>query len=527
MINIKLERVIKDEKSYQEKLADKKSATLLKEEAHNHWGALKKEDIENNGYISIDIFNNQKSYQDYVSTTIASYDSNTEEQLFKMAKFKFKNKQIITIGNRVIVGSRGIREPEEWRQLGFDIVKYVRANFPNVRYAILNRKVNQKTKQFFEGMYLAEYKFDKYKSKKTIVPDLIMLVSGDLKKGDEIKSRTSIFNVIKEAKQKVNGQFLARNWVNTTPEEANSETISRDIEDKFRNNKNIEVKVYGDEELEALKMNGHLTVNRASKFEARVVRITYTPTDFVKNKDNKVIVGVGKGLTYDSGGLSIKPGNAMTTMKADKGGAMALYGLSDILAKRGGNNKVVLYMAFAENMISPDSYRPDDVVTFRNGVKAHIKNTDAEGRVVIFDSLCLAQDENPDLDEIFSIATLTGAAVYQFGDEAAGMVSKNEKLFDKFFEIGKVEDEIFCEAKLHKFMTDGIDDKVADISNTGTPNQGCQKAGMFLMKAIKKKNIKKYIHLDVAGPTFVEKPFGTNPEHATGFAVRTLFEIYR
>jgi leucyl aminopeptidase len=217
----------------------------------------------------------------------------------------------------------------------------------------------------------------------------------------------------------------------------------------------------------------------------------------------------------------------MTNMKSDKGGAIALYGFADILAKRSGDNKVVLYLAFAENMINQDSYRPDDVVVQKNGVTAHIKNTDAEGRVVIHDSLTLAQEENPDFDEIFSIATLTGAAVYQFGNEAAGMVSKNEKLFEPFYEKGKIEDEVFCEARLHKFMLNGINDEVADISNTGTPNQGCQKAGLYLMSSIQKKNIKKYIHLDIAGPTFVEKPFGTNPIGATGFGVRTLFEVYK
>jgi len=413
MLNIKLERVVINKNSYQEELAINKSIGLLGKEAHNHWGGVKEGDLSKAGHVVIDLFNDMKSYSKYKESTMADFDKEGERVLFKMGNFSFKKGSIFVLGNQIVIGSDGVKDAEDWRQLGFDTIKFVRKTFPNASYAILNRLVNKDTKQFFEGMYLSEYKFDKYKSVKKVIRDLTLLVSGELDKDNMVNDRTDIFKTIKEAKQKVNAQFLARDWVNTTPEDANSKTITEDIVDKFKDNKSIDVVVYEKKELEKMRMNGHLTVNRASKFEPKVVRITYTPKDFVKNKDNKIIVGVGKGLTYDSGGLSIKPGASMTTMKADKGGAMALFGLADILAKRGANNKVVLYLAFAENMISPDAYRPDDVVVFRNGKTAHIKNTDAEGRVVIFDSLCLAQDQNPDLDEIFSIATLTGAAVYQ------------------------------------------------------------------------------------------------------------------
>jgi leucyl aminopeptidase len=524
MINIKLERKTESNIMFTDKYNMVNGNGV--ENASEYFVGLKKDETNKYKMVRVRLHSNKKDL--IKSIEKENKETNDYVENIKMSGFKFKKNTFLRHNNNeIIVGSKGVKEAEDWRDLGFKMIKEIRKNFPKCKNVRLERVVDINSKQFFEGIFLADFKFEKYKTVKTSITDINFLVSQRfLDNKNFIIQRNELLEIIKEAKQKVSAQNLARRWVNTTPEEANSETISEEIVKKFKFNKEIKVEVYNQEKLEKLKMNGQLTVNRASKFEAKVVKITFEPKNFNRSK-NKVILGVGKGLTYDSGGLSIKPTEYMTNMKSDKGGAIALYGFADILAKRSGDNKVVLYLAFAENMINQDSYRPDDVVVQKNGVTAHIKNTDAEGRVVIHDSLTLAQEENPDFDEIFSIATLTGAAVYQFGNEAAGMVSKNEKLFEPFYEKGKIEDEVFCEARLHKFMLNGINDEVADISNTGTPNQGCQKAGLYLMSSIQKKNIKKYIHLDIAGPTFVEKPFGTNPIGATGFGVRTLFEVYK
>jgi len=527
MINVKIERSTKvNEIPF--------SNIMLKENAYkkglpnagNYFKGITQEQTSEDKMVRIKLYSDKSTFLKDLKTDGLEIDE--YKSAMHICGFKFKKGSFMKFNNNeVLVGSGGVKSQSDWRQLGFDIIKYIRKTFPKCTTIRLERVVDSNSKQFFEGLFLADYNFQKYKTKKKKVRDINFLVTPLIEENKNVKlQRETFVDCIKEASRKVVGQNLTRDWVNTTPEEANSITITDYIKSRFNGKKNIEVKVYEKEDLEKLNMVGHLTVNRASKFPPRVVRITYTPKNF-NEKENKVIVAVGKGLTYDSGGLSIKPGNHMTNMKCDKGGAMTLYGFADVLSRNNGKNKVVMYLAFAENMISPDSYRPDDVVIHKNGVTSHIKNTDAEGRVVMFDSLCLAQEENPKIDTIFSIATLTGAAVYQFGNEAAGMVSKNNDLFKPFEEIGEIEDEIFCEAKLHKFMLDGVNDDFADISNTGTPNQGCQKAGLYLMNAITKKNIKKYIHLDIAGPTFVEKPFGTNPSGATGFGVRTLYEVFK
>jgi leucyl aminopeptidase len=486
-------------------------------------------EVSNNNTVKISVFRDLKSL-------INPMDKNLKEKILEqieLTNFSFKkNTYMIFDNNNMIVGSKGIKTKEDWRMLGFNLINYVRKTFGKCSNIIFEREVDINSKQFFEGLFLADYSFTKYKTKHTPIRDIDFYIfpkkidKNKIEKEEHLKIKKSFENMLKITKQKIASQNLIRDIVNTTPEDSNSETIYESIVKRFKDKNNLTVTEYNEEKLKELHMNGHLAVNKSSKFPAKVVKITYEPKNFSK-ETGKIVLGVGKGLTYDTGGLSLKPAAHMTTMKADKSGAITLFGLADILSHSNSQNKVVLYLAFAENMINEDSYRPDDVVIHKNGVTSHIKNTDAEGRVVIFDSLVLAQEENPDFDEIFSIATLTGAAVSQFGNEAAGMVSQNTKLMEKYISTGIIEDEIFCEAKLHKFMMDGIDDDLADISNTGTPNQGCQKAGLYLTKAIKKKNIKKYIHLDIAGPAFVDKHFGTNPKGATGFALRTLFEILK
>ena len=516
MINIRLEKKEIENILFIERFNNKKEIELK-----SYFSKLSKK-YNRNEILRISLFNNKKEFM----KTVAEQSKESAESKIKMSKYNFKKHQFLMLDNRLVVGTKGVSSPEDWRQLAFNLVKYIRKELPMCSIVYLDRKVTIKSKQFFEGLYLADYKFNKYKSKKTPLTDLDFLVTQDFESEIDIMSqRNELLEVINEAKCKANSQQMVRDLVNTTPEDINPESMIDISMKKFGLSTNIKVEIYDEEKLQKLNMKGHLTVNRGSKYKANLIKFTYEPKDFDR-ENNKVILGVGKGLTYDTGGLSLKPSGAMTTMKADKSGAMTLYGLANLLSKQGSKNKVILYLPLAENAVSSESYRPDDVIVHKNGVTSHIKNTDAEGRIVLMDSLILAQEENPDFDEIFSIATLTGSAIVQFGNEAAGMVSQNEELFEKFLEKGVIEDEIFCEAKLHKFMMDGIKDNIADITNIGTPNQGCQKAALYLMAGIKKKNLKKYIHLDIAGPAFVDKAFGTNVEGATGFGLRTLFEVY-
>ena len=418
--------------------------------------------------------------------------------------FTGKKGEIVISGKRLIVGINGVKTSDDWRVLGTKITTKLKAI--KVKSATIN--VPKKCQAFVEGLQLGDYEFTYKSEKKKSTLKTINLVS-----------KSNISKTVNKAITAANAQCLTRDWVNTTPEDANSDTIERAVRKMFKGT-DIVVDVYGEKELKKLNMNGHLAVNRASRHKAKTIKLTYTPKNFKKH-----IVAVGKGLTYDSGGLSIKPGNHMTTMKSDKAGAMTVWGLMKYLSKNGSKNKVTVYMGIAENMIDGSAYKPDDVLTMKNGKTVHVKNTDAEGRLVLFDNLCLAQDENKKIDALYSLATLTGAEVYQFGEEAAGLVGFNDKMKKVIQKAGDKAGEIFMDAAFHKYMMDAVDDDLADLSNTGTPNMGCQKAGLFLTKAITKKNKKKFTHIDIAGPAYTKKAWGYNPVGGTGFGVRTLIEL--
>jgi leucyl aminopeptidase len=409
--------------------------------------------------------------------------------------------------NRIVVGTKGIKDGEDWRELGVKVVQFIKSIKVKSAYIDLPEKCGE----FVEGLQLGDYEFNKYKSnpKKSTLKTIY------------VGSEYEISDTIRESIEKADATCLTRDWVNTTPEDANSFTIEQAVKKMFKGTL-IDVEVYEESFLREKGMNAHLAVNRASRHKAITIKLTYEPKKYSKHH-----VFVGKGLTYDSGGLSIKPGNHMTTMKADKAGAMTVWGMMKYLSDNKSPNKVTAYLGIAENMINGTAYKPDDVLTAMNGKTIHIKNTDAEGRLVLFDNLCLAQHQNKDIDTIHTLATLTGAAVYCFGDEAAGLVSYNDKLKKRVQKAGEKAGEVFMDAAFHRYMMDGVDDTLADLSNTGSANMGCQKAGLFLTNAITKKNKQKYIHWDIAGPAFVPKAFGHNPSDATGFGVRTLIEFIK
>jgi leucyl aminopeptidase len=423
----------------------------------------------------------------------------------------FNFAQDIIIDNKnIVVGIKNIKTKDQWRKLGFEITKKVKSLFNEINIEV----PNSNSQEFIDGLLLGSYVFNKYKSNKIPIDTKLKTIYISSKDGKSLKS------IINNANIKVRSQFLTRDLVNNTAEDAQSSSIEKRVIKEFKNNKNIKITIYNEKDLKKFNMNGHLAVNRASRHEAKTIKIEYTPSSILQNP--KHILLVGKGLTYDSGGLSIKPTNSMIDMQADKAGAMSVLGIMKGVSKKNSNIKVTAYLAIAENMIDGKAYKPGDILTMKNGKTVFIANTDAEGRIVLFDNICLAIEENKKFDEIYTFATLTGAAVYQFGDETTAMVGFNDKLKKNIKKYGKKEGEIFIDAAFHKYMLDGVKHSIADLTNTGTSNMGCQKAGLFLTNAVPKKHIKKYLHLDIAGPAFISKPFDTNIEGGTGFSVRTF-----
>lgn len=434
---------------------------------------------------------------------------NTKSKTLKTSGFKAGNGEMIVDGNVLYVGTDGVKDSEDWRVIGVKITEKLKGM--NIKKASI--KVPENCGAFVEGLQLGDYNFS-YKS--NAPKSKLKTIS--------LMSKKKITDTVSDSVAKANATCHVRDWVNTMPEVAHSASIAQAVKKMFKGT-NIKVTVYDEDFLEENGMNAHLAVNRASRHEAKTIKLEYTPNNV--DKKTKHHVFLGKGLTYDSGGLSIKGGDHMTTMKADKAGAMAVWGLMKYVSEHGSSSKITCYMGIAENMVGGDAYKPDDILTAMNGKTIHVKNTDAEGRLVLFDNLCLAQKQNKDITTIHTLATLTGAAVYQFGDETAALVGFNDKLKNKVKKAGDKAGEVFMNAEFHKYMMNGVDDSLADISNTGTSGMGCQKAGLFLTNAIKKKNSQKYVHWDIAGPAYSTAPFGHNPAGGTGFGVRTLINFVR
>ena len=268
-----------------------------------------------------------------------------------------------------------------------------------------------------------------------------------------------------------------------------------------------------------------MAVARASDKSPRLIHLSYAPKDSTKgaNKLPKIVL-VGKGLTYDSGGLSLKPADYMTTMKADKSGACAVLGIINVLAQLNAEVQVDAILGAAENMIGGNAYKPDDVLFSREGVTIEVKNTDAEGRLVLADCLSYAQDLKPDV--LIDFATLTGACVVGLGEYTSGIMGYNENLKEEFEKSALKSGELVARLPFNRHIGKLIESKIADVSNAASSRYGgAISAGMFLGEFIRDEYKDKWLHIDIAGPAFVEKEWDINPYGASGAGVRMGVEF--
>ena len=358
------------------------------------------------------------------------------------------------------------------------------------------------------GILLGDYEFVDYKNNltKTTLKDIFIIAKKDYK--DELNKAMIVASSVN----------LARNIVNTPPQDCTPIALA-DIAKKIAKDSSLDCKIGDIKFLQKEKMELILSVARASTEEPRFIEIAYKP-----KKSKKRIVLVGKGLTYDSGGLSLKPADFMTTMKADKGGGCAVLGVMQAIARLKPNVEVVGIIGATENMIGGNAYKPDDILKSREGVMVEVKNTDAEGRLVLADCLSYAQDLKPDF--IIDLATLTGACVVGLGEYTSGIMGYNKKLNKEFEKVASKSGELMAILPFNRHLEKLIDSKNADISNvSSTRYGGAITAGIFLGKFIRKEYKDKWIHLDIAGPAFVEKEWDINSFGASGAGVRSVVEF--
>ena len=377
-------------------------------------------------------------------------------------------------------------------------------------------KCTASIKALVEALALGSYSYTIYKSEPK-EPKLQTIYISSQSYNDKNIEKEKVKQTITKALNIAQAVNFVRDIVNTPPDDFYPKIMAKTAK-KLAKENNLECKILKPKEIKKENMNALLAVSRASQHEPRVIHLSYKP------KNPKAVVSIiGKGLTYDSGGLSLKPSNFMVTMKLDKSGGAAVLGIMQAVSALGLEIEVHGFIGAVENMIGGNAYKPDDVLTAKNGKTIEVRNTDAEGRLVLADVLCYAQ-EKVKSDVIIDIATLTGACVVALGEYTFGVMGTNKNLIEKMLHAANItagEDAGYLPMNRH--LKKGLKSNVADISNVSSSRYGgAITASMFLEEFIEEENKDKWLHLDIAGPAYFENAWGENPAGASGVPVRSV-----
>lgn len=359
------------------------------------------------------------------------------------------------------------------------------------------------------GGLLGAYSFGTYKNNggaKEPVGELVLLTT---RKGSK-EAKAAIERALAVGEE----MNRARDLVNTAPNDLNPKSFAA-LAQTVGKEHGLKVEVLDEKALTKGGFGGILGVGNGSTNPPRLVKIAYTHP-----KAKASLAFVGKGITYDSGGISLKPAGHNETMKCDMAGAAAVFAAVVSAKRLGLQVNVTAWLALAENMPSGSATRPGDVLRMYGGKTVEVLNTDAEGRLVLADAIVRAGEEKPDV--IVDVATLTGAMVLALGTRTFGVMSNDDELRDRLHglagEVGEQSWPMPLPAELRKGMTDST---IADLANMGERMGGGLVAGLFLQEFVAEGIA--WAHLDIAGPAFHESaPYGYTPKGGTASAVRTL-----
>lgn len=363
-----------------------------------------------------------------------------------------------------------------------------------------------------EGAALGSYRFTKYftgdRKPKTELGKVLVSVPGKAPKPEGKKA-------LALGVQIASAVALARDAINEPPNVIYPETLAGVAREIARRNR-LKIKVLDKKGIQAAGMNLHYAVGQGSAHEPRFIHLTYIP----HRKKTKKVVFVGKGLTFDSGGLCIKPAAGMGEMKSDMGGAAAVLGLMEAISVVRPPIEVHCIVGAAENMPDAAAYRPADVFTSLEGKTVEIINTDAEGRLVLADALAYAARLQPDL--IIDAATLTGAALVALGKSCSAFYTASDELAGAMEVAAKAAGEGFWRMPLLEELSEQLKSDVADLKHTGDRYGGSITAALFLREFVGKT---PWVHCDIAGPVLSDKARGAVPKGGTGHAVLTFLHL--
>ncbi len=442
--------------------------------------------------------------------------SSKVKKALELENFKGKEGQVEKIplpGQRiglvyaVGLGKKEKVESDTFRRATAVAVKRLKKDGVKRTVFILPSRVKDKVYQAVaEGAVLGSYTFDKYKSKK----------EEDKKEIEEVFIYNAPEDAVKRGVIIAEAQNYARNLVNEPGNVINPITLAEEAKRLAKEYK-LQCKVYDEKQIQEMGMLALWSVGKGSATPPRFIHLTYKPRGKAKDK----IVIVGKGLTFDSGGLNIKPGDYMRTMKMDKSGACAVLGIMKVVAQLKPKVEVHGIIGAAENMPSGSAYRPDDIIRAKNGKYIEIDNTDAEGRVTLADALSYASELKP--SKIIDMATLTGACMVALGEYTAGLFTNSPSFAQEIKKSAKEAGERVWELPMDdERLRKKIKKGPADVVNTGGRYGGAITAAMFLEEFV--EDGIEWVHLDIAGPAWSKEDYGYYVPGGTGFGVRTCVE---
>jgi leucyl aminopeptidase len=359
------------------------------------------------------------------------------------------------------------------------------------------------------GALLGGYTFRRYRTSGPVTDaELTLLTALPADEADAVTQRAQVL---------ADAVTLVRDLVNTGPSDLVPATFAAEAQ-RVAAAAGLDIEVLDEDQLAEGGYGGIIGVGQGSVHPPRLVRLAYTHPDATRT-----LALVGKGITFDSGGLSLKPPKSMEWMKSDMGGAAAVLGALQAIAALQPAVNVVGYLAMAENMPSGSAQRPSDVITIHGGKTVEVLNTDAEGRLVMADAMSRSGQDSPDL--LIDIATLTGAQLVALGSRVAGVMANDDALAARVADASTRAGEAAWAMPLPEELRKGLDSAVADLTNVSPDrNGGMLVAGLFLREFV--PDGVAWAHLDIAGPSFNESAaFGYTPRGGTGAATRALVQI--
>ena len=411
----------------------------------------------------------------------------------------------------ILISIKNNLKSSDIENLGAEL--YGRINYgKNSEYFVISDSIVGKYDNFLghflHGLKLKSYEFKKYKSKKETRLITINIVGN--------KNKPSVQNQIK-FKALEEGTFYARDLVSEPGNVLHPDEYAKRISSLKKDG--LKINIYDEKKLKKLGMHALLGVGQGSIRGSYLVTMEWNGA----KKNSKPLAFVGKGVCFDTGGISLKPARFMEEMKYDMGGSAVVVGLMKTLALRKAKVNVVGVVGLVENMPGSNAQRPGDIVKSYSGKTIEVLNTDAEGRLVLADALAYAEKEfKPKF--IIDLATLTGAIIIALGEEYAGLFSNNDNLSEQLYKIGNSINEKVWRLPLHKNYDRLMNSKYADVQNINyAGGAGSITAAQFLQRFVSKDT--PWVHLDIAGMAFSKKAASINSGGATGFGVRLLNDL--